>query len=184
MVDATKVRVAVTGAVSKGLTSATAPTSQAVALTGFADLGYISEDGVTLALPDSGDATPIKAWQNGATVRTIRETSDDNPTISFTLIETSKASIETYFGGTVTQSATEGNFSWTNAARTADSYVLDVVDGAELIRVYIPRGVVASVGEITLANAEPIGYEVTIDAEFDSVKGYNFRTWLTALKTP
>lgn len=184
MVDAAKVRVAVTGAVSKGLTSATAPTSQATALTGFSDLGYISEDGVTLALPDAGDTTPIKAWQNGATVRTIRETSDDSPTISFTLIETSKETIETYFGGTVTQTATEGSFSWTNAARTANSYVLDVVDGAELIRVYIPRGVVASVGEITLANTEAIGYEVTIDAEYDATKTYNFKTWMTALKTP
>lgn len=181
-VDASKVRVAVTGAVSKGATGATAPTSQAAALTGFTDLGGISEDGVALQIPDAGDATPLKVWQNGATVRTIRETAEDNPTISFTLVETSKATIETYFGGTVTQTATEGSFQWTNAARTADSYVLDVIDGAELIRVYIPRGVVSSVGEITLANTEAIGYEVTIDAEYDTVKLYNFKTWMTALK--
>lgn len=183
-VDASKVRVAVTGALSKGLTSATAPTSAAAAITGFTDLGGISEDGVSLAMPDTGDTTPIKVWQNGATVRTIRETSEDNPAITATLVETSLAAIETYFGVTVTQSPTEGTFQWTNTVRTASSYVLDVVDGAELIRLYIPRGVVASVGEITLANAEAIGYEVTIEAELDTTKGYNFKSFMTALKTP
>lgn len=182
-VDASKVRVAITGAIMKGLTSATAPTGTGVAATGFTDLGGISEDGVTLALNDEGDATPLKVWQDGATVRTLRTASEDNPTLSFTLVETSKATIETYFGVTVTQTATEGSFEFKSKIRTADSYVLDVVDGAELIRVYIPRGVVASVGEITLANTDAIGYQVTIDAELDGVKNYNFKTWATALKS-
>ena len=53
------VRVAVTGAVSKGALGATAPTSSSSALTGFDDLGAISEDGVSLSLPDSGDAAPL-----------------------------------------------------------------------------------------------------------------------------
>ena len=101
-VDASKVRVAITGAISKGLTSASAPTGTGVALTGFSDLGGISEDGVTLALNDEGDATPLKVWQDGATVRTLRTASEDNPTLSFTLVETSLATIETYFGVTVT----------------------------------------------------------------------------------
>lgn len=183
-VTAANVRVAVTGAVSKGLTSATAPTSSSAAITGFADLGGISEDGVALALNDEGDSTPIKVWQNGATVRTIRTTSEDNPTISFTMVETSLATIQTYFNATVTQSVTEGTFEFKSQARTASSYVLDVIDGAELIRIYVPRGVVASVEEITLANAEAIGYGVTIDCELDSVKGFNFKSFLTALKTP
>lgn len=181
-VDATKVRVAVSGALSKGLTSAAAPTGTAAALTGFTDLGGIRENGVALALPDASDATPIKVWQNGATVRTIRETSDDNPTITVTLVETTKVAIETYFGVTVTSTVSEGTFDIKNEVRTAASYVLDVIDGAELIRVYVPRGVVSSVGEITLANTEAIGYEVTIDAELDSTKGYQARTWMTALK--
>lgn len=182
-VDATKVRVAVTGAVSKGALSATAPTGTASALTGFSDLGGISEDGVTLALNDEGDSTPIKVWQNGATVRTIRTASEDNPTISFALVETSLATIETYFGVEVTQTATEGSFEFTSQARTADSYVLDVIDDDELIRLYVPQGVVSSVEEITLANSEAIAYGVTIDCERDETLGYNFKSWLTALKS-
>ena len=182
-VDASKVRVAITGAISKGLTSATAPTGTAGAITGFTDLGGISEDGVTLALNDEGDATPLKVWQNGATVRTLRTSSEDRPTLTFTLVETSKATVETYFGVTVTQTATEGSFEFKTQNRAPASYVLDVVDGAELIRLYIPNGVVSSVGEITFANSDAIGYEVTIDTDLDAVKGYNFKTWATALKS-
>lgn len=183
-VDASNVRVAVTGAVSKGDLGATAPTSSSSTLTGFTDLGAISEDGVALSLPDSGDATPIKIWQNGATVRTIRETSDDLPEITFTMVETSAATIETYFGADVTAAAADGSFEFSVENRAPSSYVLDVIDGAELIRLHFPRGVVSSVGEITLANTEAIGYEVTIQAEFDSTASYNFKSWLTALKTP
>ena len=183
-VDATKVRVAVTGAVSKGLTGATAPTGTAATLTGFADLGGISEDGVTLSLPDNGDATPIKIWQNGATVRTVRTTSDDLPTLTFVMVETSLAVIETYFDVTVTQTSTEGSFAYVVQNRAAKSYVLDVIDGAELLRQYLPRGIVASVQEIKLTNTDAIGYGVTLEAELDTVKGYNFKSWLTALKTP
>ena len=183
-VDATKVRVAVTGAVSKGLTSATAPTGTAATLTGFTDLGGISEDGVTLSLPDNGGSTPIKVWQNGATVRTVRETSDDLPTLVFTMVETSLKSIETYFGVTVTQAVAEGSFEYKVQNRTADSYVLDVIDGAELIRIYAPSAVVASVGEITLANTEAIGYQVTLEMENGGTgKDFNFKSWLTALKS-
>jgi hypothetical protein len=183
-VDATKVRVAITGAVSKGLTSATAPTGTASSLTGFTDVGGISEDGVTLSLPDNGDSTPIKVWQNGATVRTVRATSDDLPQLSFTMVETSLTAVETYFGVTVTQTVTEGSFEFVVENRTADSYVLDVIDGTELIRVYVPNGVVASVGEINLTNTDAIGYQVTLDLDLDATKGYNFKTWMTALLDP
>lgn len=182
--DASKVRVAVTGGVFKGLTTATAPTGTAGAPAGFSDLGYISEDGIEIELPEAGDATPIKAWQNGTTVRIIRTPSEDNPTWTFTMIETTIATIETYFGVTVTSTATEGSFEFqADASRPAASYVVDVVDGAELIRDYVPRGVVTSVGSHTLANGEPIGYQVTIEGEKDATKGYNFKRFATALKT-
>lgn len=182
-VTASNVRVAVTGALSKGLTSATAPTGTAGAITGFTDLGAISEEGVALALNDEGDATPLKIWQEGATVRTLRSTSDDNPTLTLTLVETSKAVIETYFGSAVTQTVTEGSFEFKSQNRTAASYVLDVVDGSDLIRIYVPRGVVSSVQEISLVNTEAVGYGVTIDCELDTVKNYALKTWMTGLKS-
>jgi len=181
--DASKVRSAVTGAVSRGATGATAPTGTGSALTGFTDLGYISEDGVDIELPDAGDATPIKAWQNGATVRTVRVPSEDAPTWHFTMLETKLETVETYFGVTVTQGVSEGSFTYTVTSRGHNSYVVDVVDGAELIRDYIPYGIVSSVGAQTLSNGDIVGYEVTIDGEMSPTTGYNFKRWATALKS-
>lgn len=181
--DASKVRVAVTGAVFKGPTSATAPTGTAGAPTGYDDLGFISEDGVEIELPDAGDSEPIKAWQNGTTVRTIRTPSEDNPSWHFTMLETKIETIETYFGVEVTSTSTEGSFEFKVGNRPFNSYIVDSIDGSELQRDYVPRGVVTSVGAHTLSNGDPEGYEVTVEGELDPAKGYNFKRWATALKT-
>lgn len=182
--DADLVRVAVTGAVMMADTGTTAPTGTGGTTTGFTDLGYIGEDGVELTLPDAGDATPVKAWQNNTTVRTIRNTSDDLPSWTFTLLETKLETVELYFGVTVTQAVSEGHFEYTVDSRGYNAFIVDAVDGAELQRDYIPKGIVSSVGSHTLANGEVSGYEVTIEAELDSTAGYNFKRWATALKTP
>lgn len=184
-VTAGNVRVGLTGALSKAVLGSTAPTTAVSVLdAAFKDSGAISEDGVTLALPDSGDRTPIKIWQNGAQVRTLRSTSDDLPTISFTMLETNKTSVETYFGVTVTQTSAHGTFDYTGAAAVPATYVLDVLDGSVSHRYYIPRGVNASVGDLVYKNDEAVGYEVTLELELDPTAGINFRAWMTDLKTP
>jgi hypothetical protein len=183
--DASKVRVAVTGAVYfDSANTATAPTGTASATTGFVDLGYISEDGVVLGMPDAGDTTSLKAWQNGATVRVMRSAPDDVPTLQLTLIETSLATIQTTFGVTVTQTSTEGTFVInTNTARTPGRLLFDVIDGAELIRGYAPQAVVASIGEINLTSTDAIGYQLTFDLQFNQALGGNVKVWATALKS-
>ena len=182
-VDASNVRVAVSGAVFKGLTSATAPTGTSGAPTGFSDLGGISDDGVELQLPDAGDSTPIKVW-DGTTVRTIRTPSEDSPTWTFTMVETNKDVVETYFGVTVTEAATEGNFTYTVANRDHESYVIDYIDGAELMRDYIPYGIVTEVDAQTLAGTDAVRYTVTVAGEYSPTADFNFQRWATALKTP
>jgi hypothetical protein len=181
--DAAKVRVAVTGAVMKGAYGATAPTGTGGTTTGFTDLGFISEDGVEISLPGAGDSTPIKAWQDNTTVRVVRAPSEDRPSWHFTMIETSVATVETYFGVTVTTGATEGSFEFTVTDRPDNAYIVDAIDGTELIRDYIPKGVVTDVGPHTLSNGEAIGYEVTVEADPDPTAGFNFKRWATALKT-
>ena len=182
-VDESNVRVAITGAVSKGPLGTAAPTGTSGGIGSRTDLGAISEDGVTLSLPDSGEATPIKIWQNGATVRTLRATSDDLPQITFTMVEEKIETVETYFGVTVTPGATEGSFEFTGGLREPSDYLLDVVDGNELARYHMPRGVVSSVGEITLNGTTAKGYQVTIDCERGAA-GYNLKGWSTGLRTP
>jgi hypothetical protein len=184
-VDQTKVAVAVTGSVYRAPLATAAPTTQATSLNvAFVELGYIGEDGVTQTIPASGDATNIKAWQNGATVRTIRSAPDDLPTFSFVALETNKTVVESWAGQTVTQTATEGSLILnTLTTRTHFSWVIDVVDGAELERIYIPDGLVTEVGDRVYANAEPIGYEMTIEAQYNSTLVGNAKLWSTRLKT-
>jgi hypothetical protein len=182
--DSNNVRVAVTGAVSVGPIGTTAPTGTASAITPRTDLGYIGEDGVTETQPGAGDVNRIKAWQNGATVRTIRTATEDLPTWSFVLLETKLEVIELYYKTEVTQTATEGSYSIdADAQDPGHDFVIDVVDGAELERVHVPRGFVSEVGDKVYANGEAIGYEVTIEGEKDSTLGYNAKVWATSLKS-
>lgn len=182
---ASNVRVGVTGVVSKAPIATAAPTNSSTALiAAYVDVGYISEDGVSYTAAGAGDTTPIKAWQNGATVRTIRAASDENPSWTFTMIESKKESAETFYGALLTQSAPEGTLNIdTLVTRGYDRWVVDVIDGAELLRVFIPRGIVTEVGDLVYANAEAIGYQVTIEGERDSTLGYNAKLFATAWKT-
>jgi len=186
-VDNSKVGVAVTGAVYRGKAGATAPAGTATALAPatWDEMGWISEDGITKSMPGAGDAEAIKGWQNGGTIRIIRTPSDENPTFSFVMLETSKKVVEATFGVTLTQTATEGEYTInTNTVRTKDKWVIDVVDGSELSRYYAPLGEVTEIGETTLANSSATGYEVTIECHLDSGIGGQVKVWDTRLKTP
>lgn len=182
--SADNVRVAVTGALSAGPIGTAAPAGTSDPISPRIDLGYIGEDGVTETQPGSGDVNRIKAWQNGATVRTIRTPSEDLPTWKFVLLETKLEVIELYYKTTVTQTVTEGSYAIdADATDPGHDFILDVVDGAELERVHIPRGFVSEVGDKVYANGEPIGYEVTIEGEKDDTLGYNAKVWATSLKS-
>lgn len=183
--DATKVRVGLTGAISKAPLGTAAPTDSSTALdAAYIDSGAISSDGVTLTLPDTGDRTTIQAWQNGAQVRVIRTVTDDLPSINFTFLETNKTAVETYFGVTVTSGTTDGTFSYSPVNIPSPSaYVLDVIDGSNRARYHIPRGVKASVGDLVYKNDEAVGYEVTIECEVDATANYALKGWMTDLKS-
>lgn len=178
--DSSNVRVAGSGEIAVGATTATAPTDTGALPTGFTGLGYLSEDGFTEARERTVD--DIKGWQNADTVRSV--VTDSGLTYSFTMIETKKETVELYYGTTVTQSASNGNYVIVPADTGGrKSFILDVIDGSDLKRIYIPQGEVSEVGEVAYANGEPIGYEVTIKTYPDSGIAGNAEVWDTALKT-
>lgn len=181
--NAANARAAVTGGVFVGAYGATAPTGTSGAPSAHIDLGYMNEDGVELEVPGSGDATPIKGWQNGDTVRVIRTPSEDDPTWTFVMLETKKETVELYFGVTVTPGASEGSFEYNVSTRQPKSYVIDYVDGSELKRDYIPRGVVTDLEAIAHNGTDVTSYGVTVAGERDPAKGFNFKRFDTALKT-
>jgi hypothetical protein len=159
----------------------TAPTGTAGTTTGFVDLGYVSEDGVTETR--ERDTEDIKAWQNAATVRTV--ITDASYAFQCTLIETNPATVAAFYGATVTAGVADGTFLVIPSATGGrKSFIIDVVDGAELMRYYLPSAEITEVGDRTYASGEPIGYDVTITAYPDATVGGSAKVWMTALKTP
>jgi hypothetical protein len=154
---ADNVMVGITGAVYSGPTTATAPSASDSTLTGFAELGYVSDAGVTFTIDKS--TNQIRAWQNADLVReTITEAT---ATYQFMLLETNEEVIEAYFGSTMVDGKIEMTPSATGGRK---SFVIDVVDGDKVIRHYIPSGEVLSVEAQTFANGEAVMYGVTVTA--------------------
>lgn len=170
---AENVKVGTTGAIYVGPTSATAPASAVATLTGFTDLGYVSADGVTETRDRS--TNQIRAWQNSDLVREV--VTEATATFTATLLETSAATLAAYYGGTV---GVDGSIE-INPASTGGrkSFVIDLVDGADAIRTYIPAGEILSVGEQVYQNGEAVGYEITITAYADGA--FSFKKFYSAL---
>lgn len=167
--DATLVRVGVTGTVWTALQGVpTLPGDALTAPTGFTDLGYISEEGVTQSISSSN--TDIKAW-GGDTVRTIQ--TEHDLTYSFTMIETNAATLKLYYSDS---GATAAAVSITGAQGARQTMILDVVDGDQAIRLELPDCQVVEVGDITYATEDAIGYQVTVTCYPDGtgVKAYKW----------
>lgn len=161
-------RVAVTGAVYVAPTGTAAPTTAVSALNAaFKDLGYMSEDGITEARERSSET--LRAWQNAATLRVIQ--TEAGITFNFTMVETKKETVELFYGSSVTDAT---GLITIDPASTGGrkSFVLDVIDGADIERTYIAEGEVTEVGDKVYAGTEVIGYEVTITAYTNPTRWY------------
>lgn len=160
--DSDNVRVAVSGAVYVAPTGTTAPTTSSSALDiAFVDLGYVSADGITENIDRT--TNQIRAWQNGSLVREI--TSEGTYSVDLTFIETKEDVLELYYGAT----NSSGEFSIDPASSGGrKSFVIDVVDGTAVERIYIPAGEITALGTRTLASGEAVGYQVTITAYADT----------------
>lgn len=177
MSSSDNVRVAVTGAVYVGPQDAEAPTD-ATAPVGseFKDLGYVSDEGVTESRERS--TNQIRAWQKGALVREV--TTESSMRYSMRLIETKKETLELFYGVKV---AADGSIEIDpSESGGRQSFVLDVLDGEEEIRLYVKSGEVSEVGDIVYQNGEAVGYEVTITAYPDD-NGVAAKRWQSSLAT-
>ena len=171
------VRVAVTGAFAFAETDTAAPTDASTALpVDWKTVGYIGEDGVTETRDRS--TTAIIAWQNSDNVRTV--TTESSIQLQFVGIETNANMIGLYYGAEV---ATDGSVeivpSSTGGRRAA---VLDYVDGADMVRMYLPEAELLETGDQVMASGEPVGYDVTI-VGYPGPDGWSAKKWFSALDT-
>jgi hypothetical protein len=160
---ATAVRVGITGEVYTADSGATvtAPTSSVSVLdSDLYGLGYVSEDGVEEAYEDTIEE--IVAWQGAVVVRA--NTTGSKATLKFVLIETKGKVLQVYHPGSTVAVVSAGQWKMDVKAKLPDRrvYVLDVIDGAKHLRLYVPDGEVIEREPVTYANGEPIGYGVTL----------------------
>jgi hypothetical protein len=158
MPTADNVRVAVTGAIYYAPTGTALPTSATAALNAAFlanDLGYISEDGITQSI--SEDITDIKAWQNAAVVRKIQTGHD--VTYQFGMLETASDPLALFYGNFA-----GGVAEIDGGSLPRMSFIIQVDDGGNQIRIVIPDGQVTERGDITYANADAVIYDVTLTA--------------------
>lgn len=162
-IDTTEIRVGISGSVYVAPTGSTAPVDATTALdAAFIDLGAINEDGIALA--PSRSVENIRAWQAAKAVRTV--VTEDELSVSFSLMQWSADTIELAFGG--------GTFSVANitetkyvppAAGTVDerSFVFEWVDGGVNSRLYVPRGMVTDVSEIQVTKTSAVELALTVE---------------------
>lgn len=163
---ASNVRVAVTGGLYYGEEETPVPASATAPLDpDLAELGYVSEDGVTQTIDE--DVEQITAWQNGDTVRVVQTSHD--VTYAFSLLETTELALDVYYGnhaaGTTEIRAGQGK---------RGAWVFHVTDGNHRIRICVPDGQVTEHGDIEYVNGNAIMYPITVTCYPDSngVKAY------------
>lgn len=137
-------------------------------------LGYVSEDGLTETVERSTDK--IRAW-GGDTVKVVQ--TEYGVTYSCTLIEATKAEVLALVYGddnvtTVAASPTAGELS--TVVLNSDTlphktFVFEIKDGDARIRIVVPDGQVTEIGEVTYADGDAVGYEITIEAFRDESIG-------------
>lgn len=153
----------ISGAVSIAALPATLPTDATTALdAGFTNLGYISEDGMTMAI--TRDSEVIKAW-GGDTVMTSQTEFEE--TFTFTLIEALNEDVrKAVFGDSnVTGALSTGLTTKGNSTElAAHAWVIELVYNGATSRIVLPYGKVSEVGDTTFVDGEPVGFEITVTA--------------------
>lgn len=174
------VRVGVDGVVSSAPLATAAPTAIDSTLNvAFNDVGYISEDGVV-----ESNATTVerkRAWQKAAPVRTL--VTEGETTFTFTMLQTNSETLSVYYGLEPEDiDGATGSFVTSGATEKPHrSWVLDFIDGDELIRKYIPDGQVTETGDISYVSSDVIAYEVTLVAYDNATLGGSVRHFFSAL---
>lgn len=144
------------------------PTDATTALnTAFANLGYISEDGVVNS--NSPESDDIKAW-GGSTVLTTQTGKTD--TFQFTLIEAlSLAPLQLVYGASnVTGDLSTGiTIKANDTQQDSGCLVIDMImRGGVLKRIVLPSAAVSEVGDISYTDSDAVGYQTTLTASPDT----------------
>ena len=157
----------VTGAIWTAPLGTDLPEDTTEALTGFACLGYCSDDGLTNST--NLESETIKAW-GGDTVLTIQTSKED--TYGFKLIEVLNVDVLKFVYGdeNVSGSLSSGIVLKANNKELPERIiVIDMIMRDNTAkRVVIPSCKITEIGDIVYSDSEAVGYEVTVACTPDS----------------
>lgn len=168
----TIVRPVVDGAAWCADASAATPSGASAALTGFASLGWLTEDGITMSV--NKETQDLKGF-GGDTALTIQTSHDVE--FKFKPMEWNEAVAKEMFGpdNVTTNGAT---VKVTGDDLPVRKYVFDMRGiGKQLIRVVVPNCKVTAIGELPFKHNEPMAAEFTLKAfpDADGVKVYIYK---------
>lgn len=128
-VAGTNVVVGSDGTVSWGTTGITLPATGTAAITGFNDLGYLDEDGVTFSSEPS--IQEFAVWQSRQPVR--REALEQKLSLSGKFAEWNTNSVPRAFGGGTLTALNAGSYNFPSSTAALEEFavVADVVDGSQ-----------------------------------------------------
>jgi hypothetical protein len=166
----------VTGAVMRAPLGTALPTTPIVAPNvAFKDLGYISEDGISLSQASSWEK--IRDW-GGDQVRTFL--SDFTGTLQWTFLETQDDALTATYGAdniTITAATVStGKYTAVKLNSTeapAGSWLFNMADSAtgdaaRTMRIVVPNGQITERGDISFSRNQAIMYPVTLEAYPDA----------------
>lgn len=162
--SATNVRAGLSVTVYTAAIGTVAPTAINGSLTGWTDLGYVSEDGVSIT--PSQDVKDIMAHQSLTAVRSI--STARNYELKFAAMESKSEVFKLAFGGgsfAVTGTGAAATSTYTPASASAideRAFIVQMDDGTNKDLWIFPRTLVTDVGDISLKKDEAISYDLTV----------------------
>lgn len=159
MGTAADVKVGASGVIYGGPSGTSLPTATSgTPDAAFKDLGDVDETGVKQSIGQN--TQDIKKW-GGSTVRTVQ--TSHTVTYQLTLLETNPDALAAYYGSANVDDVLNV-VEITSATNQRQSWVIDVLDGTDKIRIVIPDGEVTAHGDVLYKGDTAIGYDITITA--------------------
>ncbi|GGK61213.1 hypothetical protein Sme01_02850 [Sphaerisporangium melleum] len=142
-------------------------------------IGAISDDGLSMGFDE--DSESFTPWGLSSPFRTVVTSS--TRTFQFTMWETKRPVVRSlmFRQDIANLDPTDGVVSFAESGTvTPDrrSWIFDIYDGENFERIYVPEGEITDRGDITAAQGEMQGYEVTVTAYPDSAGNISYRSYL------